>query len=183
MIECSPGAEFVAEDVKQAMVNFKTEKSDPIIAYVSKMVAIPESELVSSKKRSGATMTADEARELARRKREEIAKMQAEASTGQTDDFSRMTSVFENTSLITETEETEEAGGEKEDPEHLIGFARLYSGTLSVGGRYMCCHRNSHLPTLMPAPNQGRSPSPTSTCSWAEVWSLCSPFLPVWSLV
>ncbi|KAJ5620306.1 Ribosome assembly protein 1 [Penicillium lagena] len=132
MIESSPGAKFVSEDIKQAMVDFKTEKNQPVVAYVSKMVAIPESELVSNKKRSGTTMTADEARELARRKREEIAKMQAETSAGQADDFSRMTSAFENTSLITETEETEEVG-EKEDPEHLVGFARLYSGTLSVG--------------------------------------------------
>lgn len=132
MIEASPGADQVAEDVKQAMVNFKTGSEAPVVAYVSKMVAIPESELLSSKKRSGATMTADEAREIARRKREEIAKMQAEAGAGQDGAFERMTSAFENTSLITETDEPEEAG-EKEDPEHLIGFARLYSGTLSVG--------------------------------------------------
>lgn len=133
MIEASPGAEFVAENIKQAMVNLKTGADEPVVAYVSKMVAIPESELSSSKKRSGATLTADEAREIARRKREEIAKMQAEASTGPTDNFARLTSAFENTALITETEETGEDTKEKEDPEHLIGFARLYSGTLSVG--------------------------------------------------
>lgn len=75
-------------------------------------------------------MTADEAREIARRKRDEIAKLQAEANEGQPDDFSRVTSAFERTSLITEVVDAPE---EKEDPEHLIGFARLYSGTLSVG--------------------------------------------------
>jgi ribosome assembly protein 1 len=114
------------------MVSFKTGLKEPVVAYVSKMVAIPESELSSSKKRAGGTMTADEAREIARRKREEIAKMQAEASAGQNDAFERMTSAFETTTLITETDEPEEPV-EKEDPEHLIGFARLYSGTLSVG--------------------------------------------------
>ncbi|KAJ5101951.1 hypothetical protein NUU61_004173 [Penicillium alfredii] len=134
MIEESPGSSLVADDVKQAMVNFRTSSEEPVVAYVSKMVAIPESELSSSKRRSGTTMTADEAREIARRKREEIAKMQAESSTGQADDFARMTSAFENTSLIREeTKGEEEDAGEKEDPEHLIGFARLYSGTLSVG--------------------------------------------------
>lgn len=132
MIEASPGADCVSEDVKRAMVNFKTGPEEPIVAYVSKMVAIPESELLSSKKRGGTTMTADEAREIARRKREEIAKMQAEAGAGQSDAVERMASALENTSLITETDEPEETG-EKEDPEHLIGFARLYSGTLSVG--------------------------------------------------
>lgn len=133
MIETSPGSDQISESIKQAMVTFKTGPEEPVVAYVSKMVAIPESELSSSKKRAGGTMTADEAREIARRKREEIAKMQAEASNGQQSDaFERMTSAFETTTLITETEEPEEPV-EKEDPEHLIGFARLYSGTLSVG--------------------------------------------------
>lgn len=132
MIEASPGSDQVSKTIKQAMVTFKTGPEEPVVAYVSKMVAIPESELSSSKKRAGGTMTADEAREIARRKREEIAKMQAEASSGQSDGFERMTSTFETNLLITETDEAEEPA-EKEDPEHLIGFARLYSGTLSVG--------------------------------------------------
>ncbi|KAE8154964.1 P-loop containing nucleoside triphosphate hydrolase protein [Aspergillus avenaceus] len=131
MIEESPGADFVDKKVKDAMVNFKTGSGEPVVAYVSKMVAIPESELSSSKKRSGATMSADEAREIARKKREEIAKMQAEASSGQQDDYSRITSAFENVTLDDTNQPSDQ--DEKEDPEHLIGFARLYSGTLSVG--------------------------------------------------
>ncbi|OQD71334.1 hypothetical protein PENPOL_c001G06882 [Penicillium polonicum] len=134
MIKTSPGAAFIADDIKTAMVDFKTGPEVPVVAYVSKMVAIPESELLSNKKRSEGAMTAAEALELARRKREEIAKMQAEArSNGQEDDFERMTSIFETTSLITETTEEPEEPVEKDDPDHLIGFARLYSGTLSVG--------------------------------------------------
>ena len=134
MIKTSPGSNFVSEDIKKAMVDFKTGPEEPVVAYVSKMVAIPESELMASKKRSGGTMSADEALEIARRKREEIAKMQAEARNGQMDEFERMTSVFENTSLITETtEEPAEPTEKEEDPDHLIGFARLYSGTISVG--------------------------------------------------
>ncbi|KAJ5347569.1 Translation elongation factor EFG/EF2 [Penicillium brevicompactum] len=134
MIKTSPGSAFISEDIKKAMVEFKTGPEEPVVAYVSKMVAIPESELMASKKRSGGAMTAAEAMELARKKREEIAKMQAEAKEGQTDDFERMTSAFENTNLITETDDEEVQAGEKEeDPDHLIGFARLYSGTISVG--------------------------------------------------
>jgi ribosome assembly protein 1 len=132
LIESSPGSKFVSEEIKQAMINFKTEPKEPVVAYVSKMAAIPESELLASNKRSGGTMTADEAREIARRKREEIAKMHAEAGAGKGDEFSRMHSAFETTTLITERDEPEEPE-EKEDPEHLIGFARLFSGTLSVG--------------------------------------------------
>ncbi|KAF7718533.1 Elongation factor EF-Tu [Penicillium ucsense] len=132
MIKTSPGSDKVSEEIKKAMVSFKTSPEEPVVAYVSKMMAIPESELGSSKKRAGGTMSADEAREIARRKREEIAKMQAEAAPASNDAFERMTSAFESTNLITETEGPEEST-EKEDPEHLIGFARLYSGTLSVG--------------------------------------------------
>ncbi|RAK75728.1 GTPase RIA1 [Aspergillus fijiensis CBS 313.89] len=129
LIADSPGADFVDQKVKDAMISFKTEPKEPVVAYVSKMVAIPGSELSSSKKRSGTTMSADEAREIARKKREEIAKMQAEAGGQQQDDFSRVTSALERTYLDDAPAELEE----KEDPEHLIGFARLYSGTLSVG--------------------------------------------------
>ncbi|KAJ5367577.1 Translation elongation/initiation factor/Ribosomal beta-barrel [Penicillium brevicompactum] len=115
MIKTSPGSAFISEDIKKAMVEFKTGPEEPVVAYVSKMVAIPESELMASKKRSGGAMTAAEAMEL-------------------TDDFERMTSAFENTNLITETDDEEVQAGEKEeDPDHLIGFARLYSGTISVG--------------------------------------------------
>lgn len=132
MVEESPGAESVDSKVKDAMVQFKTNPDEPVVAYVSKMVAIPESELKSSNKRSGGSMSADEAREIARRKREEIAKLQGEASTQQQDDFAYVTSSLE---LVTvdENEGQEDGAEDKGDPEHLIGFARLYSGTLSVG--------------------------------------------------
>ncbi|KAB8276069.1 P-loop containing nucleoside triphosphate hydrolase protein [Aspergillus minisclerotigenes] len=131
LIEESPGADFVDPKVKDAMIKFKTGSDEPVVAYVSKMAAIPESELSSSKKRSGATMSADEAREIARKKREEIAKMQAEANGEQHDDgYARITSAFETVTIDDNDQAPEE---EKDDPEHLIGFARLYSGTLSVG--------------------------------------------------
>ncbi|THC92229.1 hypothetical protein EYZ11_008290 [Aspergillus tanneri] len=131
MIEESPGASFVDEKVKNAMVQFKTGSGEPVVAYVSKMVAIPESELSASNKRSGTMLSADEAREIARRKRDEIAKLQAEANGSETDEYARITSAFDKATLddIDQPGENEV----KADPEHLIGFARLYSGTLSVG--------------------------------------------------
>ncbi|KAL3474131.1 P-loop containing nucleoside triphosphate hydrolase protein [Aspergillus californicus] len=131
MIEESPGSKFIDSNVKDAMVEFKTNADEPVVAYVSKMVAIPESELSSSNRKPGGGMSADEAREYARRKRDEIAKMQAEASIGQEDDFARVTSAFERVTVVDTQKES--APEETEDPDHLIGFARLYSGTLSVG--------------------------------------------------
>ncbi|CRJ82745.1 hypothetical protein BN1708_009024 [Verticillium longisporum] len=76
MIQESPGGDHVSDDVKDAMVSFKTEKSDPIVAYVSKMVSIPESELPQNKRRAG-QLSPEEARELARKKRAEAARAQA----------------------------------------------------------------------------------------------------------
>lgn len=124
------GADHVDIKVRNAMVDFKTDKADPVVAYVSKMVAIPESELPTKRRRAGATLTADEARELARKKRAEIAKAQAEAEVGNSVDG--ITNGIQNSRIG--DEETEDFATEQpEDPEHLIGFARLYSGTLSVG--------------------------------------------------
>lgn len=127
LIDASPGAKFVDEKIRQAMIKSKTSKDAPVVAYVSKMVSIPESELPQNKRRGG-TMSPEEARELGRRKRAEIAKAQALESGELADPMSSLTEAIGSTSL--EETNVEE---EKVDPEHLIGFARIYSGTLSVG--------------------------------------------------
>ncbi|EYE92969.1 GTPase RIA1 [Aspergillus ruber CBS 135680] len=132
MVEESPGAASVDNKVKEAMIRFTTNTDEPVVAYVSKMVAIPESELKSSNKRPGTSMSADEAREIARKKREEIAKLQGEANTQPKDEFTYVQSSLE-VITIDETEGKEDAAEDKGEPEHLVGFARLYSGTLSVG--------------------------------------------------
>ncbi|KAK2748121.1 Cytoplasmic GTPase/eEF2-like protein (ribosomal biogenesis) [Myotisia sp. PD_48] len=129
MIDDSPDANYVDPKVRDAMVTFKSSKTDPVVAYVSKMVSVPESELPSKTRRGpGETLTADEAREIARRKREEFAKLRAETEGNQENGVSRVTNAFAE-STLGESSGTEE----KVEPEHLIGFARLYSGTLSVG--------------------------------------------------
>lgn len=113
------------------MVHSKPNIEEPTVAYVSKMVSIPESELPSNKRRGGA-LTAEEARELGRKKRAEIARAQAQASGEASVD-----SVADALSSAAIGDEDGNGGnGEEEredDPEHLIGFARLFSGTLTVG--------------------------------------------------
>ena len=121
LVEQSPGARSVDKSIKEAMVSFKTDKSDPVVAYVSKMVSIPESELPENKRKPG-QMSGEEARDLARKKRAEMAR--AQESTGLED----LTQALDDAHI----EEEPEA---KVDPEHLIGFARIYSGTLSVGDK------------------------------------------------
>jgi ribosome assembly protein 1 len=127
VIDESPDATFIDKSVREAMVSFKTDKSDPVVAYVSKMVSVPESELPENKRRTGGQMTGEEARELARQKRAAAAALAAAAGQSEGDGLA---DALETINLDEITPPAEE---EKVDPEHLIGFARIFSGTLSVG--------------------------------------------------
>ncbi|EEU39136.1 uncharacterized protein NECHADRAFT_100961 [Fusarium vanettenii 77-13-4] len=129
LLEESPGSEHIDKSIKDAMVSFKHEKSDPVVAYVSKMVSVPESELPENKRRTGVQMSGEEARDLARKKRAEAARAQAAAGENGVDS---MATALDTINLDDYAPELEE---KKVDPEHLIGFARIYSGTLSVGDK------------------------------------------------
>ncbi|KAF2112955.1 P-loop containing nucleoside triphosphate hydrolase protein [Lophiotrema nucula] len=132
IIDDSPGADFVAPGVRDAMTNFNVSKDDPVVAYVSKMVAVPESEMPENKRRGGA-LSAEEARELGRKKRAEIARQQALAN-GEGSDIDSLTNSISSAAIgDTETETPEISEEVNTDAERLIGFARIYSGTLSVG--------------------------------------------------
>ncbi|RAL68447.1 hypothetical protein DID88_007176 [Monilinia fructigena] len=125
LIDASPGASHVDTKIKEAMIKFKTSKEEPVVAYVSKMVSIPESELPENKRRGGA-LSPEEALEMGRRKRAEIARQKALEGASESVD-----GVSDALGAVSLEEPAEEE--KKTDPEHLIGFARIYSGTLSVG--------------------------------------------------
>jgi len=134
LIDASPGAKYVDPAVKDAMINIKSSKDDPVVAYVSKMVAVPESELPHNKRKTGDTMTGEQARDLARRKRAEFEKAQAAANGESSDGFlSSLTQALNEASLDGTNKSEATAHHQQEEREHLIGFVRLYSGTLSVG--------------------------------------------------
>jgi len=127
LINDSPGFAFVDPMIRDAMIKSKSSASDPVVAYISKMVSIPESELPENKRRGA--LSPEEARETGRRKRAEIARAQALENGDASDPVSSLTNAIGEASL-------EDASPEEEkhpDREHLIGFARIYSGTLSVG--------------------------------------------------
>jgi ribosome assembly protein 1 len=133
LLDASPGHEHIDPQVRTAMMESNANISEPTVAYVSKMVSIPQSELPTNKRKGGA-LTAEEAQELGRKKRAEIAKAQALA-----DGDNGVQSVTEALSTVAIGDDAEidrddnAADEEPEDPEHLIGFARLFSGTLTVG--------------------------------------------------
>ena len=134
LIDASPGSAHVDPNVRDAMTNMKSGKDDPVVAYVSKMVAVPESEMPHNKRKAGGAMTGEEARDLARKKRAELEKAQAAANGDDlSSELSGITSSLGESSLDSSNSPETKDEGQEEDPEHLIGFARLYSGTLSVG--------------------------------------------------
>ncbi|KAK3940337.1 elongation factor 2 [Diplogelasinospora grovesii] len=122
-----PGADHIDPRVKDAMVSFKKQASDPVVAYVSKMVSVPESELPENKRRG--PLGPEEARELARKMRAEAA-ARAQENNDSSTDMDSLAAALDSASLEPTVHEVEE---KQADPEHLIGFARIYSGTLSVG--------------------------------------------------
>ncbi|KAI4086449.1 MAG: hypothetical protein LQ344_007544 [Seirophora lacunosa] len=130
LIDASPASKRVDVRVREAIISFRAEREAPVVAYVSKMVAIRASELPQNKRKAGDLMTADEARETARQKRAEIAKASRAAQSENSDDMNRVTDALDSATV----EEDNGAEPEQsEDPEYLIGFARLFSGTLKVG--------------------------------------------------
>jgi ribosome assembly protein 1 len=130
LIDASPGAEHVDGTIRNAMVAFSASETDPIVAYVSKMVAVRASELPQNKRKGGGILTGEEARDLARQKRAEIEKQRAALEGETAKEPNDVTEALSETNLgkIGDLDTEQE-----EDPEHLIGFARLCSGTLSVG--------------------------------------------------
>lgn len=131
IIDESPGSSNVDPGVRNAMVNFKTSDGDPVVAYVSKMVSIPANELPQNRRKTGASLSAEEAREMARKKRAEIARAQV-AADQTSNGFGSLTESLGNVS-ISGAEDNVDDSAETADPEYLIGFARLFSGTLKVG--------------------------------------------------
>ena len=130
LIDASPGADHVDEKIKEAMTGFKMSDADPVVAYISKMVAVRASELPQNKRKGGGMMTGEEARDLARKKRAEIDKQRAALDGEASSELNGVTEALSETNIngIEEPEAQQE-----DDPEHLIGFARLYSGKISIG--------------------------------------------------
>ena len=108
----------------------KSESDAYVAAYVSKMFAVPAKDLPENKKRP---LRADEIRARGRDAR--IAKLQDETNSGTTTPFLSPSPVppasrDENTPSGANTPNREAENGENEV---ILGFARLYSGSIRVG--------------------------------------------------
>ena len=133
MIDASLDADYVDKTLRKAMIELKTSEHDPVVAYVSKMVSVPASELPQNKRKGGSILTAEEARDLARKKRAELEKVRAAAETENSDYLNGTVNSLKNATLDDPSKGSGTDSIEQGEAEHLIGFARLYSGTISVG--------------------------------------------------
>lgn len=129
ILDATPGHEDIDPNVRKAMVEFGKSPDTPVVAYVSKMVAIPESEL---RKNTRQQLSAEEMREMGRQKRVALVRKLAEATNEAGDTTTDHVSTS-NTDVPDITTPVADEAQNTEDKEHLIGFARLYSGTIKVG--------------------------------------------------
>lgn len=105
-----------SNEVEKALFECDTAKDAPAVAYVSKMFAVPVELLPENRRKQ---MTAEEMRERGRRQRE------LKASGVLDDGVPLEAESAENGESIEDSVEKE--------GERIIGFARLYSGTIRVG--------------------------------------------------
>lgn len=118
ILENQPQRDLIPKSLEQAMTECDTSDSAPLVAYVSKMVAIPEKELPRNKAK---TLTAEEMRQRGANIRQARQETTIESITQSLDDT---TLSEQNGDPIPEPEVEKEV---------LIGVARLYSGTVHVG--------------------------------------------------
>jgi len=122
ILENQPRRDLIPKQLEQAMKACDSSDEAPVVAYVSKMVAVPEKELPRSKAQ---TLTAEEMRARAA----EARRARLEATN-----IESVTQALGETTINEATEQNVEAEPEPEvEKEVLIGVARLYSGTVHVG--------------------------------------------------
>lgn len=133
----SAGAIPPKTPLEDELYHCKQDPSAHIVAYVSKMFAIPRTDLPENRRKE---LTAEEMRQRGREERERrLAQMQkdeeteAAAPTEVALDANDITARISETKVLTpEVQVVEEKG------EALIGFARIYSGTIKRGTSVQC---------------------------------------------
>ncbi|KAF9111733.1 Cytoplasmic GTPase/eEF2-like protein (ribosomal biogenesis) [Mortierella sp. AM989] len=114
------------EDWERGMINCDTTSG--VIAYVSKMVSVPLDVLPKNKRK---VLTAEEMRQRGRVQREQLIASAKAAEIGETGVHLDVDEVIANRARADAEERA--AAEELDGKEALIGFARIYSGTVRVG--------------------------------------------------
>lgn len=138
--------------LEEALYSAQTTSESPVVAYVSKLIAIPTADLPQYQRRQ---LTADEMRERGRAARE-AAMLAATGAAPVTE-----ASGADDASSTANQEDERVQSLQSLPAETLIGFARLYSGTLRKGQQLFCLlpkydddlppdhpHNKSHITTV-----------------------------------
>ncbi|KAI8342188.1 hypothetical protein EDC96DRAFT_522340 [Choanephora cucurbitarum] len=112
-------------NVEKALYSCDISKEAPAVAYVSKMFAVPVELLPENRRKQ---MTAEEMREKGRQQRELRTQQALLEQSGEGIPLDSVAELQEEIQEIDESSFPEELKGER-----LVGFARLYSGTIRVG--------------------------------------------------
>lgn len=125
ILKSIPHSEMIDPTLKESML--KCDSLGPVAAYVSKMVAIPEDVLPQNKR---SIDTIEDIKERTRIAREAAAKalLASQEKGGSQDE-----EPYEDNFLDDFEELKFSKSISERKKEHLIGFSRIYSGTLSVG--------------------------------------------------
>lgn len=119
------------DDLERALYACDKRDATLPVAYVSKMILVDAADMPENQRRA---MTSEEMRAAGKQAREAAAAGTATAAATETATGPAPTT--DSGGLEVETDQIEEVVEEKaEQAHHLIGFGRLYSGTLHVGQR------------------------------------------------
>ncbi|KAI8066612.1 P-loop containing nucleoside triphosphate hydrolase protein [Gongronella butleri] len=121
-----------ANDVENALYACDTSDTAPVVAYVSKMFAVPADLMPENRRKP---LTAEEMRERGRQQRLLRQQLADQGVTLQDDNQDASGAMFDLPSRDNEQDDDDQQQQQQKDAsgEHMIGFARLYSGTIRVG--------------------------------------------------
>lgn len=115
--------------LEEALYSCNDASEAPVVALVSKMFAVPTKELPGKKKKA---LTAEEMRSRAKAAREARAAAQAQEDTPSEASATPLEEAMQKVEIADNTNGADEKAEDAED-ETLLGFARIYSGTIRAG--------------------------------------------------
>ena len=118
------------------LYNCRSDADASVVALVSKMFAVPTKELPGNKKKA---LTAEEMRSRAKAAREARAAATAASETPTSEASSvPLEEAMKNVQISESNENRKEMDAEDDTDETLLGFARIYSGTIRIGTTVVC---------------------------------------------
>ncbi len=147
----SAGAIPPKDDLEKDLYGCNSKEEAFVVAYVSKMFAVPRKDLPEHRRKE---ITADEMRQRGKEERERRAALEAaENAKAEDEELNGKQLNVDDTGLPAVVQNTPSSNGTEmdlnESGEALIGFARLYSGTINRGMTVNCIlpKYNAKLPT------------------------------------